>query len=81
METRMKIISVSLPGGMIQYVKEQASDRGNLSDYIRTLIQDDQKRKDEERLEKLLLDGLASGFVRIEDWKRFNEDMLKRLKQ
>jgi Arc/MetJ-type ribon-helix-helix transcriptional regulator len=62
-------------------VKERASEFGNVSDYIRTLIREDQKRKDEEKLEKLLLDGVASGFVRIEDWKRFKKDMSRRLKQ
>ncbi|MGB2791244.1 MAG: type II toxin-antitoxin system ParD family antitoxin [Candidatus Moraniibacteriota bacterium] len=81
MKTRMKIISISLPGKMALRVKERASEFGNVSDYIRTLIREDQKRKDEEKLEKLLLDGLASGFVQIEDWKHFKEDMLQKLKQ
>jgi len=32
-----------------------------LSDYVRALVREDQKRKAEERLEKLLLEGLDSG--------------------
>lgn len=81
MEMRMKTLSISLPGEMVRYVKERAKEQGNLSDYVRTLIREDRKREEEARLEKLLLEGLASGFVRIEDWEHFKEDMLARLKQ
>jgi len=80
METRMKTLSISLPGRMVQYVKERASEQGNLSDYIRTLIREDQKQRDRDRLEKLLVDGLASGFVQVNNWEHFSGDMLKRLK-
>ena len=81
MEMRIKTLSVSLPENLARYVKGRAEEHGNLSDYIRSLIREDRKRQEQEHLEKLLLEGLASGFKPIEDWEGFKADMLKRLKQ
>lgn len=59
----MTTLNISLPEQMRTFIESQVS-RGlysTASDYIRDLIRDDQKRKDQERLESLLLDALEGG--------------------
>ncbi len=60
---RMTSLNVSIPKPLKDYVEGQVRDRGysTPSEYVRTLIREDQKRTAEERLEKALLEGLASG--------------------
>ncbi len=59
----MKSINISLPDGMRAYVEERVADGGysTISEYFRELIRLDQKRKANEHLETLLLEGLNSG--------------------
>ncbi len=59
----MTTLNISLPEQMRAFIESQVS-RGSYStasDYIRDLIRDDQKRKDQERLESLLLEALEGG--------------------
>jgi len=46
-----------------EYVKERVEEKhySNPSDYVRALIRDDQKRREEEQLERMLLQGIESG--------------------
>jgi antitoxin ParD1/3/4 len=48
---------------MRQFIEDQinSGSYGTASEYMRALIRDDQKRKAQERLEALLLEGLDSG--------------------
>ena len=69
----MKSLNISLPSSMRAYVEEQVASGGysTASEYIRELIRADQKRKAQERLETLLLEGLDSGAatpMTKEDW-------------
>ena len=59
----MASLNVSLPKTLRQYVKNQVVNSGfsTPSEYVRSLIRDDQKRKATERIEALLLAGIASG--------------------
>ncbi|MDJ0535910.1 MAG: type II toxin-antitoxin system ParD family antitoxin [Xenococcaceae cyanobacterium MO_207.B15] len=59
----MKSMNVSLPDTMRDYIEQQvkAGGYGSVSEYIRDLIRQDQKRKAKEDLETLLLQGLDSG--------------------
>ena len=59
----MSTMNVSLPAAMKKYVRERvkAENYSNASDYIRTLIREDQRRRGIDRLESLLLEGLGSG--------------------
>ena len=53
----MTTLNITQPDQMRAFIESQVS-RGSYStasDYIRDLIRDDQKRKDQERLESLLL--------------------------
>jgi len=70
----MTNMNVSLPDTLKEYVEEQvtAGGYGTTSEYLRELIRVDKKRKAQERLEALLLEGLDSGDsvpVTPEFWK------------
>lgn len=54
----------------------------SVSEYVRELIRDDEKRRAQERLEGLLLEGLQSGAateMTRQDWIEIREDALRRL--
>ena len=53
-------LHISLPERLEERVKRTGT-YSNASDYVRSLIRADLERAGEERLEALLLDGLASG--------------------
>ena len=59
----MTSMNITLPEPMRQFIEEQVNSGayGTASEYMRTLIREDQKRKAQERLESLLLEGLDSG--------------------
>ena len=70
----MTNMNVSLPDTLKEYVEEQVTSGGygTSSEFLRELIREDRKRKAQERLETLLLDGLESGEsvpVTPEFWK------------
>jgi antitoxin ParD1/3/4 len=56
-------MSISLPESLKDFIRDRVNDGhySNPSDYIRALVREDQKRQAEEKLEALLLEGLASG--------------------
>jgi len=58
----MQTMNVSLPDPLKEFVERQIADGrySTASEYIRELIRGDEKRRAEERLEALLLEGLAS---------------------
>ncbi len=60
----MASLNISLPQGMKDFVEQQVqkdADYSSVSDYVRVLIREDQKRHAEDKLEALLLEGLDSG--------------------
>ena len=59
----METMNIALPESMKQFVQERVSEGGysSVSEYIRELIRADQKRKAEDRIDALLLEGLDSG--------------------
>jgi antitoxin ParD1/3/4 len=78
-------VHFSLPAPMRRWVEEQieAGRYGNLSEYIRELIRRDQDRAVQERLERLLLEGLESGDpieVTPEFWERKKKELIARAK-
>lgn len=56
-------LHISLPEELKRYVQERTAAEAfsNPSDYVRTLIREDRKRKAADHLETLLLEGLGSG--------------------
>jgi antitoxin ParD1/3/4 len=59
----MTSLNISLPQPLKDFLEERVKERGysTPSEYVRELLREDQKRRIEERLEALLLEGLNSG--------------------
>jgi len=76
----MTSMNITLPEPMRQYVDEQIStgSYGTASEYIRALIREDQRRRSQERLDALLLEGLDSGEP-IEVTPEFWQSLRKRI--
>lgn len=77
-------VNISLPSEMREYVQQQVSLGGysTTSEYLRNLIREDQKRHANERLERLLLDGLESGTSKSltrGDWDALHATLDQRL--
>lgn len=80
----MTTLNISLPDAMRTFIEEQtkSGDYSTASEYVRALVRDDQKRKAQERLEALLLEGLSSGDpekLSAEDWKKLTRHVHQRL--
>ncbi|HEY9695535.1 MAG TPA: type II toxin-antitoxin system ParD family antitoxin [Oculatellaceae cyanobacterium] len=77
-------MNISLPDSMRAYIEEQVAE-GNYStasEYFRELVRQDQKRKAQERLETLLLEGLESGNATAmtdEDWQDIRTSVRERI--
>lgn len=56
-------MSIAVPKTLRRFVTGRMSKKGfgNVSEYVRHLIREDQSRAAEERIEELVLEGLASG--------------------
>lgn len=80
-----KTMNISLPDTMREYVEERIvkDGYGTVSEYFRDLIRADQKRKAEEILEGMLLEGIRSGkptaFTKqdLEEAKRVVKERIK----
>ncbi len=59
----MAVVNISLPDQMKNYIEERLDEGrfSSTSEYFRDLVREDQKRRAQERLETLLLQGLESG--------------------
>ena len=81
--TPVESMNISLPEPLKQFVDRQiASGRySTASEYIRELIRDDEKRKAEEQLETLLLEGLQGEKTELtrDDWAAIRKEARARL--
>jgi len=82
--TLMETMNIALPESMKEFVRERVSQGGysSVSEYVRDLIRADQKRKAEERIDSLLLEGLDSGApiaVTPEYWEEKKRRLTERL--
>jgi antitoxin ParD1/3/4 len=80
----METMNIALPETMKHYVQERVNEGGysSVSEYVRDLIRADQKRKAEERIDALLLEGLESGPpipVTPEYWEEKKRKLTERL--
>ena len=68
----MTTVTISLPESLKEFIGAQVAQGGfgTVSEYFRALIRDDQKRKVQEKLEAMLLEGLQSEAKEMttEDW-------------
>ncbi len=80
----METMNISLPEKLKDYIEERVKTGGygHVSEYVRELIRQDQKRSDENRLEMMLLAGLNSGSGRTlskSDWNELRQEIRKRI--
>jgi antitoxin ParD1/3/4 len=80
----METMNIALPEAMKHFVQERVSQGGysSVSEYVRELIRTDQRRKVEERIDALLLEGLDSGEpipVTKEYWEEKKRKLTERL--
>ena len=79
----MQTMNISLPDPMKEFVDGQiAKGRySSASEYVRELIRADEKRKAEEQLESLLLEGLDSEETALTpaDWKAIRKEALAKV--
>jgi antitoxin ParD1/3/4 len=71
-------MNISLPDSLKEYVNERVEEEhySNASDYMRSLIREDQKRRDQKKLEQMLLEGVRSGpgmEIGSKKWEKFWE--------
>ena len=76
-------MTVSLPATQKAYVKAQAAASGcsTPSEYVRRLIHADQKVREQEELERKILEGLDSPTREMssEDWQELRSTLRKKL--
>ena len=80
----METMNIALPESMKHFVQERVTEGGysSVSEYVRELIRADQKRKVEERIDTLLLEGVESGQpipVTEEYWDEKKRELTERL--
>ena len=58
----MQTMNISLPDQLKEFVDDQVGSGryGSVSEYVRDLIRDDEKRKAQEDLEAMLMEGIQS---------------------
>lgn len=59
----MTTVTFSLPQSMREFIERQVAEEGfgTVSEYLRSLVRDDQKRKARAVVDQALLEGLNSG--------------------
>ncbi len=77
MAREVENMSISLPKELKERIKQRVHEDhyGTPSDYMRSLVREDLRRRDQERLEQALVKGLGSGhgttITSKRDWKKF----------
>jgi antitoxin ParD1/3/4 len=80
----MQTMNISLPDQLKEFVEGQVGSGrySSVSEYIRELIRDDEKRKTQDRLEALLIEGIQSGEATAmtrQDWTDIRTEALGQL--
>ena len=78
----MQTMNISLPDQLKEFVDGQVGSGrySSVSEYVRDLIRDDEKRKAQEKLESLLLEGIQSGkptAMTHRDWEEIRRKAVK----
>jgi antitoxin ParD1/3/4 len=65
----MTTVTISLPDSLKAFIDSQLATKGygNVSEYFRTLLREAQAKEEEARLDALLLEGLASKRLPLDD--------------
>jgi antitoxin ParD1/3/4 len=80
----METMNISLPDSLKGFVDSRVKTGGysSVSEYVRDLVREDQKRQTQENLEALLLKATRSGPGREfkkADWEALRRELAKRL--
>ena len=80
----METMNIALPESMKHFVQEEVTEGGytSVSEYVRDQIRAAQQRKNEQRIDALLLEGLDSGQpipVTPEYWEEKKRRLTERL--
>ncbi len=79
----MQSMNISLPDPLKKFVDGQVAEGrySSVSEYMRELIRADERRKAEDRLESLLLEGMSSDETVLtpEDWKAIRKEALSKV--
>jgi antitoxin ParD1/3/4 len=78
----MQTMNISLPDQLKDFVDERVGSGrySSVSEYVRDLIRDDEKRKAQEKLEALLMEGIQSGKptgMTRQDWEDVRRQAVK----
>jgi len=81
----MTTLNISLPKTMKSFIDEQVTEGSysTASEYVRELIRKDKKHRVQEKLDRLLIEGLESGKpIEVNDayWQKKKADLQERLK-
>jgi antitoxin ParD1/3/4 len=81
----MQGMNISIPNPLKKFVNQQISSGrySSVSEYVRELIRQDEKRRAQEKLEAMLLEGVRSGDATLmtnEDWKEIRETAMAKIK-
>ncbi len=79
----MQTMNISLPDPLKDFVDAQIKSGrySSVSEYVRELIRSDEKRKAEDRLEAMLLEGMASPETELtsRDFEEIRQEAVSRL--
>jgi antitoxin ParD1/3/4 len=83
---QMTSMNISVPESMKTFIEDEVSSGGygTASEYVRELVRDAKKQKEEERIEKLLLEALESGPaspMTKKDWEAIKQRGLERIQR
>ncbi|MBZ2185916.1 MAG: type II toxin-antitoxin system ParD family antitoxin [Bryobacter sp.] len=78
----MQTMNISLPDQLKEFVDDQVGSGrySSVSEYVRDLIRDDEKRKAQQKLEALLIEGIQGGEateMTRQDWSDIRAEALK----
>src|SRR2546427_1784058 len=78
----MQTMNISLPDQLKEFVDEQVGSGrySTVSEYVRDLIRDDEKRKAQEKFEAMLMEGIQSGEpveMTPQDWADIRQQALR----
>jgi antitoxin ParD1/3/4 len=78
----MQTMNISLPDQLKEFVDVQVGSGryGSISEYVNELIRDDEKRKAQDRLEALLMEGIQTGDsteMTRQDWSDIRAEAVK----
>ena len=78
----MQTMNISLPEQLKEFIDEQVGSGrySSVSEYVRDLVREDEKRKAQEKLEAMLMEGIQSGApteMTRTDWQEIRSEAFK----